>query len=46
MVFFPGFTAGIWFPAEWMPELLRILAQIFPPTWVIDAVRAVMVYNA
>lgn len=43
---FLSFTAGIWFPIKWLPEPLRILAQIFPPTWGIDAVRAIMVYNA
>ncbi len=43
---FLSFTAGIWFPIEWMPEPLRILAQVFPPTWGIDTVRAIMVHNA
>ncbi len=41
-----SFTAGIWFPKEWMPGALRMLADAFPPTWSLDAVRDIVVYRA
>jgi len=41
-----SFTAGIWFPKEWMPGALRMLADVFPPTWSLDAIRDIVVYRA
>ncbi len=40
-----AFTAGIWFPREWMPEPLQLLATAFPVTWALDTVRALLVYG-
>jgi len=43
---FLSFIAGIWLP-EWMlPNWMHILADIFPPTWGIDIIRNILVYNA
>jgi ABC-2 type transport system permease protein len=42
---FLAFTAGIWFPKEWMPQWMQVLAEYFPVTWVMDTLRNVMVYN-
>ncbi len=41
-----SFTAGIWFPKTWMPKPLQVLADVFPATWGLDAIRSIMVYNA
>ncbi len=41
-----SFTAGIWFPREWMPGPLRVLASVFPVTWSLDTIRDIMVYGA
>ncbi len=40
-----AFTAGIWFPKTWMPYWMQLLADIFPVTWAIDAIRSIMVFN-
>ncbi|MEL9940663.1 MAG: ABC transporter permease [Ignisphaera sp.] len=40
-----SFTAGIWFPASMMPSWLQILSKVFSPTWIFDAMRAIMVFN-
>lgn len=40
-----AFTAGIWFPREWMPKAIRVLADIFPVTWSLDTIRSIMLYN-
>lgn len=39
------FTAGIWFPKEWLPGSMRIFAENFPFTWAIDGVRDTVVYR-
>ncbi len=39
------FTAGIWFPKEWLPAWMRIFADNFPFTWAIDGVRDIVVYQ-
>ncbi len=41
-----AFITGIWFPREWMPKSLRILADIFPITWSVDVMRDIMVKRA
>ncbi len=41
-----AFLAGIWFPREWMPPALQMLAETFPITWAIDTIRSVIVYEA
>ena len=40
-----SFTAGIWFPATMMPSWLQILSRVFPPTWIFDTMRAIMVFD-
>ncbi|ADM27616.1 ABC-2 type transporter [Ignisphaera aggregans DSM 17230] len=40
-----SFLAGIWYPKMMMPKWLQILADIFPPTWVFDTVRNIVVFN-
>jgi len=42
---FLAFTAGIWFPREWMPGPMRLLADIFPVTWALDTIRNIVIYN-
>ncbi len=39
------FTAGIWFPRQMMPAWMSVLAEYFPPTWVFDTLRNIMVYG-
>ena len=39
------FTAGIWFPKEWLPVWMRIFAENFPFTWAIDGIRDIVVYQ-
>jgi len=39
------FTAGIWFPKEWLPSWMRIFAENFPFTWTIDGIRDIIVYH-
>jgi len=41
-----SFTAGVWFPKEWMPVPVRKLADLFPVTWALDTIRDIVVYNA
>jgi len=41
-----SFLTGIWLPKWMLPEWLRVLAEVFPPTWAIEAIRAVMVFEA
>lgn len=41
-----SFLAGIWYPASLMPQWLRLLASIFPPTWVFDTVRNIIVFDS
>ncbi len=45
LVLFLAFTAGIWFPKEWMPEWMQIIANYFPVTWVFDTMRNIMIYD-
>ena len=40
-----AFTAGVWFPKEWMPGPLQLLADYFPVTWSLDAMRGILLYN-
>jgi ABC-2 type transport system permease protein len=40
-----SFTSGIWIPKFMLPQPLKVFADVFPVTWAIDTVRAVMVYN-
>lgn len=40
-----SFTAGIWFPREWMPSPLQLLASYFPITWSFDVARAILIYE-
>ncbi len=40
-----SFTAGIWFPKDWLPQILKGLANVFPITWGLDVIRNIMVYQ-
>ncbi|MBO3840820.1 MAG: ABC transporter permease [Candidatus Brockarchaeota archaeon] len=40
-----SFTTGIWFPLEWMPQPVRLLAVIFPPAWSIETSRRILVFE-
>ncbi|RLE69316.1 MAG: hypothetical protein DRJ43_04135 [Thermoprotei archaeon] len=40
-----SFTAGVWFPKEWMPAPMRVLADMFPITWALDTIRDIVVFN-
>lgn len=40
-----SFTAGVWLPRDMMPDPIRLLAEYFPPTWVFDAIRKIMVFD-
>lgn len=40
-----SFTAGVWFPKTWLPQWLRVLSEVFPPTWVFDTARSILVFN-
>ncbi len=40
-----AFTAGIWFPRAMLPKWMALLADYFPVTWTIDAVRNIIVFN-
>ncbi|MEM2137090.1 MAG: ABC transporter permease [Candidatus Methanomethylicia archaeon] len=40
-----SFTTGIWFPIEWMPQPIRILATIFPPALSIEISRRIIVFE-
>jgi ABC-2 type transport system permease protein len=40
-----SFTSGIWIPKFMLPQPLKVFADVFPVTWAIDTVRAVMIYN-
>ena len=40
-----AFTTGIWFPKEWLPSWMKIVADYSPFTWTIDAIRGIMVYG-
>jgi ABC-2 type transport system permease protein len=35
-----SFLMGLYFPITVFPPLLRIVAQLFPPTWMVNGVRA------
>ncbi|MEM4914681.1 MAG: ABC transporter permease [Thermosphaera sp.] len=41
-----AFLTGIWFPREWFPEWMRVLAHYSPATWAVDVVRYVIVFEA
>ncbi len=41
-----SFIAGIWFPKTWLPAPLKALANSFPVTWSLDAVRDVVLKGA
>jgi len=41
-----SFLAGIWYPTSLMPQWLRLLANVFPPTWVFDTVRNIIVFDS
>ena len=35
-----SFLMGIFFPVTVLPPFLRLVAQLFPPTWVVNGVRS------
>ena len=41
-----SFIAGVWIPKWMLAAPLRALAEAFPVTWAIDAVRLLLVYGA
>jgi len=41
-----SFLAGIWYPSSYMPQWVQLLASIFPPTWVFNTVRKIIVFNS
>jgi len=41
-----AFMTGIWFPREWFPAWMRVLADYNPATWAVDAIRNVIVFEA
>ena len=41
-----AFLTGIWFPKEWFPKWMQILADYSPATWAIEAIRRVIVFEA
>lgn len=41
-----SFIAGIWFPRWMLPEPLIIVADNFPPTWGLDSIRELLIYNS
>jgi len=41
-----SFLAGIWYPKSYTPSWLQTLADVFPPTWILDTVRNIMVFGA
>ncbi|MEM4829310.1 MAG: ABC transporter permease [Zestosphaera sp.] len=41
-----AFLTGIWFPREWFPEWMRVLAYYSPATWAVDVIRYVIVFEA
>lgn len=41
-----SFTAGIWFPTWWLPSWMKIIPEIFPGSWALDAIRSILVYEA
>ena len=40
-----SFTTGVWMPKSFLPQPIRAVADVFPVTWALDIVRAVMIYN-
>jgi ABC-2 type transport system permease protein len=38
-----SFIAGIWFPKQWLPPALQLLAKSFPVTWSLDVIRDIIV---
>jgi len=40
-----SFTTGVWMPKSFLPQPIRAVADVFPVTWALDIVRAVMMYN-
>lgn len=41
-----AFLTGIWFPKEWFPKWMQVLAEYSPATWAIEAIREVIVFEA
>ena len=41
-----AFLTGVWFPKDWFPRWMQILAEYSPATWAIEAIRKVMVFEA
>ena len=41
-----SFIAGVWLPKWMLAAPLRALAEVFPVTWTLDAVRSLLVYEA
>jgi len=41
-----SFLAGIWYPKSYMPSWLQTLADVFPPTWILNVVRNILVFGA
>ncbi len=37
-----SFLMGIFFPVAVLPPFLRLIAQLFPPTWIINGVRSAL----
>jgi len=40
-----SFTTGVWMPKSFLLQPIRAVADVFPVTWALDIVRAVMIYN-
>ena len=41
-----SFTAGIWFPAWWLPNWMRIIGELFPGSWALETIRSILIYEA
>ncbi len=41
-----AFTTGVWFPKEWMPGPMRMVADVSPITMSLDVVRKIMIWRA
>ena len=40
-----AFTTGVWFPKEWMPQSIRVIASNSPITVALDMVRDVIIWG-
>ncbi len=41
-----AFITGVWFPKDWLPRSLRVLADVSPITWSLDVIREIMIRRA